>query len=404
MKNKEEVMKKITRKIALALVAAGFAFAFSSCSDGSDEEPVAENPKSNVEDSVDGNEITFNVNAASTNAEKTVLLIKYDRSAAGANELVTIENAKITVTKNGTALKTIDKIEFALDEYGSSFSGKNGKITDSSDMKEYKAKISIGTAVASGDKITVKIEKGKITGAGAEKVKFSDILVALVDIDPSADYYKELCANTEEYKPLVSEKPEGNKPAAEEPKSEEPKSEEPKSEEPKSEEPKTENPATPGTEEAPVANEMVFNVTEASTDNDNTVLLIKYDRSAAGADELVTVENAEITVTKNGTALKTIGKIEFALDAYGSSFSGKEGEIADENDRKEYKAKISIGATVAAGDVIKVTFVKGDITGAGSSKIKASDIQVALVDVAEAAGWYKELCENEYKPIVFGQN
>ena len=399
MKNKEEVMKKITRKIALALVAAGFAFAFSSCSDGSDEEPVAENPKSNVEDSVDGNEITFNVNAASTNAEKTVLLIKYDRSAAGADELVKIENAEITVTKNGTALKTIDKIEFALDEYGSSFSGKNGKITDSSDMKEYKAKISIGATVASGDKITVKIEKGKITGAGAEKVKFSDILVALVDIDPSADYYKELCANTEEYKPLVSEKPEGNKPAAEEP-----KSEEPKSEEPKSEEPKTENPATPGTEEAPAANEMVFNVTEASTDNDNTVLLIKYDRSAAGANELVTIENAEITVTKNGTALKTIGKIEFALDAYGSSFSGKEGEIADENDRKEYKAKISIGATVAAGDVIKVTFVKGDITGAGASKIKASDIQVALVDVAESAGWYKELCENEYKPIVFGQN
>ena len=399
MKNKEEVMKKITRKIALALVAAGFAFAFASCSDGSDEEPVAENPKSNVEDSVDGNEITFNVNAASTNAEKTVLLIKYDRSAAGADELVKIENAEITVTKNGTALKTIGKIEFALDEYGSSFSGKNGKITDSSDMKEYKAKISIGATVASGDKITVKIEKGKITGAGAEKVKFSDILVALVDIDPSADYYKELCANTEEYKPLVSEKP-----ANEEPKSEEPKSEEPKSEEPKSEEPKSENPATPGTEEAPAANEMFFNVTEASTDNDNTVLLIKYDRSAAGADELVTVENAEITVTKNGTALKTIGKIEFALDAYGSSFSRNEGEIADENDRKEYKAKISIGATVAAGDVIKVTFVKGDITGAGSSKIKASDIQVALVDVAEAAGWYKELCENEYKPIVFGQN
>ncbi|WP_406032190.1 hypothetical protein, partial [Treponema saccharophilum] len=374
-------MKKITRKIALALVAAGFAFAFSSCSDGSDEEPVAENPKSNVEDSVDGNEITFNVNAASTNAEKTVLLIKYDRSAAGADELVNIENAEITVTKNGTALKTIDKIEFALDEYGSSFSGKNGKITDSSDMKEYKAKISIGATVASGDKITVKLEKGKITGAGAEKVKFSDIFVALVDIDPSADYYKELCANTEEYKPLVSEKS-----ADEEPKSEEPKSEEPKSEEPKSEEPKTENPATPGTEEAPAANEMVFNVTEASTDNDNTVLLIKYDRSAAGADELVTVENAEITVTKNGTALKTIDKIEFALDEYGSSFSGKTGQLTDTSDMKEYKAKISIGATVAAGDVIKVTFVKGDITGAESSKIKASDIQVALVDVAEAAG------------------
>jgi len=394
VKNKEEVMKKITRKIALALVAAGFAFAFASCSDGSDEEPVAENPKSNVEDSVDGNEITFNVNAASTNAEKTVLLIKYDRSAAGADELVKIENAEITVTKNGTALKTIGKIEFALDEYGSSFSGKNGKITDSSDMKEYKAKISIGATVASGDKITVKIEKGKITGAGAEKVKFSDILVALVDIDPSADYYKELCANTEEYKPLVSEKPA----------SEEPKSEEPKSEEPKSEEPKTENPATPGTEEAPAANEMVFNVTEASTDNDNTVLLIKYDRSAAGTDELVKIENAEITVMKNGTALKTIGKIEFALDEYGSSFSGKTGQLTDTSDRKEYKAKISIGAPVAAGDVIKVTFVKGDITGAGSSKIKASDIQVALVDVAEAAGWYKELCENEYKPIVFGQN
>lgn len=201
MKNKEEVMKKITRKIALALVAAGFAFAFASCSDGSDEEPVAENPKSNVEDSVDGNEIAFNVNAASTNAEKTVLLIKYDRSAAGADELVKIENAEITVTKNGTALKTIDKIEFALDEYGSSFSGKNGKITDSSDMKEYKAKISIGATVAAGDVIKVTFVKGDITGAGSSKIKASDIQVALVDVAEAAGWYKELCEN--EYKPIV---------------------------------------------------------------------------------------------------------------------------------------------------------------------------------------------------------
>ena len=145
-----------------------------------------------------------------------------------------------------------------------------------------------------------------------------------------------------------------------------------------------------------------FPVTVASTDAANTVLLIKYDRSAAGADELISISDAELKVWKNDTLVKTFDSISFALDEYGSSFSGKTGQITDENDRKEYKVKLSIGTTVASGDNVKVQFVKGTISGAGKDKVKAGeDIVVALVDIAESAGWYKELCENtnEYKAI-----
>lgn len=128
-------------------------------------------------------------------------MVKYDRTAAGAEELISITEADITIKKNGTVIKTIDKIEFALDEYGGAFEGAkkdpDGKITSGEkDMKEYKVKLSIGETVAVGDKIEVSFTKCKVNtiGSASSSVKPTAIQVALVDIDPSVDYYKELSA------------------------------------------------------------------------------------------------------------------------------------------------------------------------------------------------------------------
>ena len=149
-----------------------------------------------------------------------------------------------------------------------------------------------------------------------------------------------------------------------------------------------------------------FPVTVASTDAANTVLLIKYNRSAAGADELISISDAELKVWKNDTLIKTFDSISFALDNYGESFDDSDkNPIKNASNMKEYKVKLSIGTTVASGDNVKVEFTKGTISGAGKDKVKAGqDIVVALVDIAESAGWYKELCEksNEYKAI-FGK-
>ena len=149
-----------------------------------------------------------------------------------------------------------------------------------------------------------------------------------------------------------------------------------------------------------------FPVTAASTDNDNTVLLIKYNRSAAGADELISISDAELKVWKNDTLVKTFDSITFALDNYGESFDASDkNPIKNASNMKEYKVKLSIGTTVASGDNVKVEFTKGTISGAGKDKVKAGeDIVVALVDIAPTAGYYKELCANtnEYKAI-FGK-
>lgn len=70
-------------------------------------------------------------------------------------------------------------------------------------MKEYKTKLSIGKTVAANDTVKVQLTKGTISGAGKDKVKFDDVVVALVDIDPSVSYYKELCDKDDEYKSLI---------------------------------------------------------------------------------------------------------------------------------------------------------------------------------------------------------
>lgn len=206
-------MKKIFRNVVAAFAAVMLVSAFASCSDSDDgddkkqENPTTPKNKDGKEQgsvsSLSGDEITFPVTVASTNAENTVLLIKYDRSAAGANELITISDAELKVLVNGEVSKTYNSISFTLDEYGSSFSGASTPIADKNDMKEYKTKLSIGKKVAENDTVKVQLTKGTISGAGKDKVNLGNVVVALVDIDPSAGYYKELCANENEYKSLI---------------------------------------------------------------------------------------------------------------------------------------------------------------------------------------------------------
>lgn len=228
-------MKKLVRNLFAVIAATALVGSFASCADSDAEDPFATTSTNansaggnggagngggdNGNQGAQGagqakytnNEITFPVTEASTNAEKTVLLVKYDRTAAGKAELIKVTNAGLKVWKNGKLIKTIDTIEFALDDYGASFSGATGQISDENDMKEYKVKLSIGDTVAVGDTIKVKLdEKAFIEAIGkdAANVNPESVVVALVDIDPSVNYYKELCENSDLYKPFLTKKEE----------------------------------------------------------------------------------------------------------------------------------------------------------------------------------------------------
>ena len=426
-------MKKVCRNIFAAIAAVALVSSFASCSDGSSDDEV-ENPKPEDGTSVAGEEITFVAVADSTNSEDTVLFVKYDRSAKGADELIKISNAELKISVNGNVTKTYNSITFALDEYGASFSGKEGPLTDNADMKEYKTKLPVGAQVKKGDTVKVVLTKGSVSGAGKDKVDLTGVVVALIDKAEKVSYYKELAEN--EYLPLIKvedKKIEDKKP--EEKKEEVKPEEEKKSEaEKKPEESQEQKPAEKTDEQKPAegsegqntqpseensengaggesqtedtSSTWTFPVTAASTDNDNTVLLIKYNRSAAGADELISISDAELKVWKNDTLIKTFDSISFALDNYGASFDDSDkNPIKNASNMKEYKVKLPIETTVASGDNVKVEFTKGTISGAGKDKVKAGeDIVVALVDIAPTAGYYKELCANtnEYKAI-FGK-
>lgn len=152
--------------------------------------------------------ITFSVTENSTNAENTVLMFKYDRSAAGAKEAVTIENCGIVVEINDTFVKMIDKLEFELDEYGAYFDGDKSENT----RKEYKAKVSLYNKVQKGDNVVVYYNKGigTITGEGKDAEAVKSLVVALIDTDEAVGYYKELADNKEEYQPLFDKENSSN--------------------------------------------------------------------------------------------------------------------------------------------------------------------------------------------------
>lgn len=135
-------------------------------------------------------------------------MFKYDRSAAGAKEAVTIENCGIVVEINDTFVKMIDKLEFELDEYGAYFDGDKSENT----RKEYKAKVSLYNKVQKGDNVVVYYNKGigTITGEGKDAEAVKSLVVALIDTDEAVEYYKELADNKEEYQPLFNKENSSN--------------------------------------------------------------------------------------------------------------------------------------------------------------------------------------------------
>lgn len=149
---------------------------------------------------------------------------------------------------------------------------------------------------------------------------------------------------------------------------------------------------------------LTFHVTADALTSADTKLFMKYDRTAAGKDEAVII-SGEIKISVNGVVTNTVNSVTFPLDDYGTSFSGATGQIQDENDRKEYKAKLDVKNQVKTGDVVTV-YVKAKITHSGKDAAAANvdwtKIMFALIDTSESAGYYNELAakEEEYVPVV----
>ena len=149
--------------------------------------------------------LEFHVNANSTNAENTMIFVKYDRSAYGAEEEVKVTDAELNLYINDEKVKTYNEIVFVLDEYGAEITSR-GPIEDPKAMKEYKAKLSVGKAVKSEDTVKIELVKASVVkvGAASDKITLANLQFALIDTDPSVDYYKELAPNAEQFQNICT--------------------------------------------------------------------------------------------------------------------------------------------------------------------------------------------------------
>lgn len=210
-------MKKNVKTIMGGFLSVALLAGFISCSNGTSDETNQAAQGLNLsgassasgtaiaENIYSGDLITFKATAASVDSENVNLIIKYDRSAAGAKEQISLNDVELEVKHNGTAISMPSTIKFELDEYGALFDNKK----DSEHYKEYKGKLSINKKIVSGDTVTVQLNKAKVSGEGAASVKLDNVLISLIDTAPTAGktgYYNELCPNNEEYKPLITKK------------------------------------------------------------------------------------------------------------------------------------------------------------------------------------------------------
>ncbi|MBR0545459.1 MAG: hypothetical protein IIW99_04480 [Treponema sp.] len=149
--------------------------------------------------------LEFHVNANSTSAENTMIFVKYDRSAYGAEEEVKVNDAELNLYINDVKVKTYNEIVFALDEYGAGFDSR-GPIEDPKAMKEYKAKLNVGKEVKSGDTVKIELVKASVVkvGAASDKITLANLQFALIDTDPFVDYYKELAPNEEQFQNICT--------------------------------------------------------------------------------------------------------------------------------------------------------------------------------------------------------
>lgn len=150
--------------------------------------------------------LEFHVNANSTNAENTMIFVKYDRSAYGAEEEVKVTDAELNLYINDVKVKTYNEIVFALDEYGAEITSRGGQIEDPKARKEYKAKLSVGKAVKSGETVKIELVKASVVkvGAASGKITLANLQFALIDTDESVKYYKELAPKAEQFQNICT--------------------------------------------------------------------------------------------------------------------------------------------------------------------------------------------------------
>lgn len=242
--------------------------------------------------------LEFHVNADSTNAENTMIFVKYDRSAYGAEEEVKVTDAELNLYINDVKVKTYNEIVFALDEYGAEITSR-GPIEDPKARKEYKAKLSVGKAVKSGETVKIELVKASVVkvGAASGKITLADLQFALIDTDPSVGYYKELAPNTEQFQnicaleDLTTGEDTESKPGEEQKPSENPT-------------PTPDEKPEPGKEETPVKSIKLIKNEYAKTPQTQVKI-------PSGLTSLLVGD--KVKVAFKGTADREIGKVELMI-------------------------------------------------------------------------------------------
>ena len=278
--------------------------------------------------------LEFHVNADSTNAENTMIFVKYDRSAYGAEEEVKVTDAELNLYINDVKVKTYNEIVFVLDEYGAEITSR-GPIEDPKAMKEYKAKLSVGKAVKSGETVKIELVKASVVkvGAASGKITLADLQFALIDTDPSVDYYKELAQNEEQFQnictleDLTTGEDTESKPGEEQKPGENPTptpGEKPEPTPTPGEEPTPtpgEEPApTPGEEPTPTPGEEPAPTPEPEPTPVKSIALVK-NQYADGAQTQVKIPSEltslsvgdKVKVAFSGTADREIGNVELMI-------------------------------------------------------------------------------------------
>lgn len=210
-------MKKNVKAIFAGLAAAALLAGFSSCSNGSSDDSLnkpagsstgANQTDTNNDEVFSGDEISFVANVASYDSKDSVLIIKYDRTAEGSDDAISLTNVKLNVTVNAETIETPSTINFELDPYSSFDKSYNYKSEETAEKQhDYKYKFNLGKKINVNDVVKVQLVSAKVTGAGASRVKLGSLTVSLIDVSQYATvkaYYTELCA--ENYKCLITKK------------------------------------------------------------------------------------------------------------------------------------------------------------------------------------------------------
>ncbi len=158
-------------------------------------------------------------------------------------------------------------------------------------------------------------------------------------------------------------------------------------------------PAAPASDVTYNGLEKTFTATGASYDDANTVIILKYDRSAKGKAEGISLSDVDLAISVNDDAVTTPTSLDFVLDPY----NGFEGTVAGDNgmfaadDQNEYKIKIYLGKKIEIGDVVKVQLksAKPADKDEDATDETAYGITIALADIAPESSYWNPLVGEE---------